>query len=152
MKTTDYHNYDFHSRRLDDLIKNFRSFRGKAIEMAFWSDTEASVGQWGGAASIAWLIQSVENRKFLWSLDCLSAFWRITFFCIKTKESNSIDQFHTSNLPGYFGALHLQTPYCRLILSILRHAVACLSFFQHSKIPSFHYYNHHYFFATLMTL
>jgi len=53
--------------------------------------------------------------------------------------ANSTNISPRCGLPGYSGALHLHTSCFPLILSILRHAVACLSVFHHSNLPSFHY-------------
>jgi len=39
-------------------------FEGRLKERAFGSDTEAKVGLCVGAACIAWLSQTVENKKF----------------------------------------------------------------------------------------
>jgi hypothetical protein len=39
-------------------------FKGRLIARAFESDTEAKAGLCDGAACIAWMSQTVENRKF----------------------------------------------------------------------------------------
>jgi hypothetical protein len=39
-------------------------FKGRLIAWVFESDTEAKAGLWVGAACIAWMSQTVENRKF----------------------------------------------------------------------------------------
>jgi hypothetical protein len=39
-------------------------FKGRIKALAAESDTEASDGLCGGAACVAWLIQTVENKKF----------------------------------------------------------------------------------------
>ncbi len=48
----------------DDLMKITVVFEGRLIAVAFGSDTEAKAGLWVGAACIAWMSQTVENRKF----------------------------------------------------------------------------------------
>jgi hypothetical protein len=46
-------------------------FEGRINAMDNVSDTEASVGPGSGAACVACLIQSVENKKYLCSLELL---------------------------------------------------------------------------------
>jgi hypothetical protein len=48
----------------EDLMKISVVFKGRLVAKAFGSDTEAKVGLCVGAACIAWLSQTVENRKF----------------------------------------------------------------------------------------
>jgi len=52
--------------------------------------------------------------------------------------ANSTNISPRCGLPGYSGALYLQTLCCPSILSILRHAVACLTVLHHSFLPFFH--------------
>jgi hypothetical protein len=47
-----------------DLMKISVVFEGRLIARAFESDTEAKAGLCDGAACIAWMSQTVENRKF----------------------------------------------------------------------------------------
>jgi hypothetical protein len=56
-------------------------------------------------------------------------------------QCNFVNNHITNNPISYSGALHLKTQYFSLMLSILRHAVACLSVFHYSTIPFFHHSN-----------
>jgi hypothetical protein len=47
-----------------DLMKISVVFKGRLIAWAFESDTVAKVDLCDGAACIAWMRQTVENRKF----------------------------------------------------------------------------------------
>jgi len=56
-------------------------FKGRINALGIVSDTEASVGPGNGAACVACLIQPVENKKFLCSLELL-------FLLVQAKRRN----------------------------------------------------------------